>query len=44
MQIKVGIQRKAVNIIRKIEEMNIDVEFVEQPVSCRDMEGLKICY
>ncbi|MBV4425238.1 dipeptide epimerase [Clostridium tyrobutyricum] len=33
--------KEAVNIIRKIEEMNIDVEFVEQPVSCRDMEGLK---
>lgn len=33
--------KEAVNIIRKIEEMDIDVEFVEQPVSCCDMKGLK---
>lgn len=33
--------KEAVKIIRKIEELDLDIEFVEQPVKAWDIEGLK---
>lgn len=33
--------KEAVRIIRKIEELDLDIEFVEQPVKGWDIEGLK---
>jgi len=33
--------KEAIKIIRKIEELDLDIEFVEQPVKAWDIEGLK---
>ncbi len=33
--------KETIKIIKKIEEMDIDIEFVEQPVKAWDIEGLK---
>lgn len=33
--------KEAVKIIRRIEDMGLDIEFVEQPVKSWDLEGLK---
>ena len=33
--------KEAIRIIRKIEELDLDIEFVEQPVKAWDIQGLK---
>jgi len=33
--------KEAVSIIRKFEDMGLDIEFVEQPVNAWDLDGLK---
>lgn len=33
--------KEAVRTIRKLEDMDLDIDFVEQPVKARDYEGLK---
>lgn len=34
--------KEAIRIIRKLEELNIPIEFIEQPVDAQDIEGLKM--
>ena len=40
MRIKVGVQ-KAVSIIQEMENRNLNIEFIEQPVHAKDWDGLK---